>query len=322
MHQANRRRAFTLVEILTVVGIIALLMAILLPALRTARRNAEWADSSNNLRQVSTYLQAYITDNRESVTPTQFDYSTARNPGKVRGPSTAGLDPLLGPVRRGTWADILWTSAGIDPPSLPPEAGTPYVWEFDSPDRFYYAYDDAYAKNPARSTVPIEHVQFPDEDGVSEARPFGPGIDSQEVGDPGYFAGNLFFRQAQAPFYAADSTMNTPYEWWSAAQIRHPDQGMYLVDSKAGEVIGGQTRQEWEDQFDADATDGRCQVSFPYLGDTCNFLLLDLHIDTQPSWSSLQELQGDWTGTAGSTNPLGRGIKVTNLQRSDNPSPP
>jgi hypothetical protein len=52
------------------------------------------------------------------------------------------------------------------------------------------------------------------------------------------------------------------------------------------------------------------------------FLLLDLHVDTQPAWTTLQELQGDWTGTSGSTNPIGRDIKVTNLERSDNPSPP
>jgi prepilin-type N-terminal cleavage/methylation domain-containing protein len=62
MTHTSPRRAFTLIEILTVVGILALLVAILLPALRTARRNAEWADAANNLRQVSTYLQAYIRD--------------------------------------------------------------------------------------------------------------------------------------------------------------------------------------------------------------------------------------------------------------------
>jgi prepilin-type N-terminal cleavage/methylation domain-containing protein len=323
MMHTSPRRAFTLIEILTVVGILALLVAILLPALRTARRNAEWADAANNLRQVSTYLQAYITDNRESVAPTQFDYSTARNPGRVRGPSSSGVDPLLGPPRRGTWADILWTGANIDPPSLPTDDGQPpYAWEFDSPDRFYYGYDDAYSKNPMRSTVGIEKVQFPDSPDGSECRPFGPGISGQEIGHPGYFAGNLFFRQAQAPFYAGDATLNAPYQWWSAAQIRRPQSGMYLVDSKAGEVIGGTTRQEWEDQFDGDATDGRCQVDFRYLGDTCMFLLLDLHVDTQPAWTTLQELQGDWTGTSGSTNPIGRDIKVTNLERSDNPSPP
>ena len=72
MMHTSPRRSFTLVEILTVVGILALLVAILLPALRTARRNAEWADAANNLRQVSPYLQAYITDNRESIAPTQF----------------------------------------------------------------------------------------------------------------------------------------------------------------------------------------------------------------------------------------------------------
>ncbi len=323
MTERSPRRAFTLVEILTVVGIIALLVAILLPALRTARRNAEWADSANNLRQVATYMQAYVTDNRETVPPTQFDYSAARNPGRVRGPSSAGINPLLGGVHRGTWTDILWMGAGIDPPVLPPESGqAAYAYEFDSPDRYYYAYQEAYSQNPFRSSVPLASTHFPDEDGQNEARPFGPGTDEQEIGDPGYFAGNTFFRQAANPFYAADATMAAPYAWWTAAQMHRPQASVYAVDSNTGELIGGTTRSEWEDQFDGDATDGRCQVDFRYLGDTCMFLLLDGHIDTQPAWANLQELQGEWSDSSGyAQNPIGRDFKLTNLDRSDNPAP-
>ena len=61
------RSAFTLVELLLVIGIIALLIAILLPALRAARESARKTACMNNLRQWGQAFVMYSTQFRGTI---------------------------------------------------------------------------------------------------------------------------------------------------------------------------------------------------------------------------------------------------------------
>jgi prepilin-type N-terminal cleavage/methylation domain-containing protein len=63
------RSGFTLIELLVVVAIIAVLVAILLPALNAARENAKQVSCLSNLKQLGTAMAMYVSDHKDVFPP-------------------------------------------------------------------------------------------------------------------------------------------------------------------------------------------------------------------------------------------------------------
>ncbi len=102
----SNRKAFTLIEMLVVIAIIALLAAMIVPTVSNALTNAQRTKSLSNLRQIGLGLTAYAVENRRfpdsplyhgQDAPTVMMLAGKRGNGSSAGYSTPSSDRPLNP---------------------------------------------------------------------------------------------------------------------------------------------------------------------------------------------------------------------------------
>ena len=82
-------RGFTLVELLVVIGIIAVLISILLPSLSRAREAANRVACLANLRQLAAATLAYVAENRQRLP----EAGAGNGPESAYSPRATGRAP-------------------------------------------------------------------------------------------------------------------------------------------------------------------------------------------------------------------------------------
>ncbi len=145
-------KGFTLVELLVVIGIIALLISILLPSLNKARRYANSVKCQSNLRQLGIAQVMYANANRGFLTPVSTDWNA------WTGKNTSWAERLVGYLPQGArstseslgvgrftgvFACPDYPSSGVDESSL--------YWQNNKPSYAMNSFINA--GNPASTTA-------------------------------------------------------------------------------------------------------------------------------------------------------------------------
>jgi prepilin-type N-terminal cleavage/methylation domain-containing protein len=242
---AVRPRGFTLIELLVVIAIIAILAAMLLPALSKAKQKTQGISCMNNLHQLQLAWYLYSGDFNDKVCPTAGEPATADNMGQ-----TATLN-------NGNWVHGRMDETGAaatDPAFV--KAGS----------LFTYSKDVKIYKCPAdrkTSTPPVGTGQVPTTRSMSMNGWMNP-LPGQDIPAQGLGTGHNFRKQSDIAthpggavklFVTLDENPNTINDGWFVCDPSNPNQWVDVPASYHNRACGfgfadGHSEiKKWSDQI-------------------------------------------------------------------------
>ncbi len=249
--QTHSGKGFTLIELLVVIGIIAVLIAILLPSLRKARLQAQSTVCKSNLRQLFVYMVDYANNNRGYMYPVSVD-------GRTIGTNVA-------PHKR--WVPILFNIQSPDP--------LPYPWPDDIAGAA--AYTASETGSGASVAAQDAHMK------LYTSVPFTPKLmqcpsDMQPLENHSYIVNQHLVQQDNPVRYANGDTAGRP----RSEIIVAGEKRSYVRDYHMEAIRGAPSQgPNWNGQIYPTEFD---RVVEPYrhgLNAGSNYLFLDGHVDAR-----------------------------------------